>query len=85
MSITDPICKHCLKRFETWELFYIHLKEAHNRIPIFTCKICQEKCNGIDEFDKHLTFVHGTNHWYLNLAMNETKRQHEKLLNEVSN
>ncbi len=49
---------------------------------IYTCKVCNEKCKGTDDFDKHLQYTHGTNHWTINLALKETKRQFANMFGE---
>ena len=39
------------------------------------CKHCNEPFNSDDpdKFDRHLTFVHGTNHWDINQKLKELK------------
>ena len=56
-----------------------HMKTEHGMSLKLPCKLCHETLEGINEFDKHMTFTHGTNHWQLNLGMREAKRMGEKL------
>ena len=51
-----------------------HEKKIHHKIKIYECKICHERKRGIDSFDKHLTYAHGTNHWPINLALKQSLR-----------
>jgi ABC-type iron transport system FetAB ATPase subunit len=51
-----------------------HEKIIHHKIKIYQCKICHEKKRGINSFDKHLTFTHGTSHWQINLGLRQTTR-----------
>ena len=67
-------CKFCEESFGFNRDREEHTKLIHKKIEIFQCKICHEKCKGSDNFDKHLTFVNGTNHWYINLGMRELRR-----------
>jgi|APSaa5957512535_1039671.scaffolds.fasta_scaffold03151_18 hypothetical protein len=79
-----PPCRHCKEQFGDWITFDRHLKAVHNKIKILTCKVCNEKCKGVDKFDQHLQFTHGTNHWDINLAMKDAWRQFDKLLEETN-
>jgi len=67
-------CNFCSKSFEDSFSCEDHEKTVHNKIQLYTCKICHEKNRGIDSFDKHLTFTHKTNHWHINLALKQTMR-----------
>ncbi len=52
-----------------------HMEAVHNKLPVNICKICHEEFLGNDEFDKHLQFTHGTNHWTVNLASRDARRK----------
>ena len=67
-------CNFCSKSFEDSFSCEDHEKTVHNKIQLYTCKICHEKNRGIDSFDKHLTFTHNTSHWHINLALKQTMR-----------
>ncbi|MBC8501707.1 MAG: hypothetical protein H8D35_01100 [Nitrosopumilus sp.] len=73
------VCKDCGYEHTSIVVYQRHMKAVHNKVPINTCKICSEKFKGNDEFDKHLQFTHGTNHWDLNLAMKQVLRDMKKL------
>jgi hypothetical protein len=67
-------CSRCDFEYPSIVVYQRHMKAVHNLLPVNICKICNEKCIGNDEFDKHLQFTHGTNHWDLNLILKQTKR-----------
>ena len=72
------ICKYCHAKIEgsskNWnDAYELHLKIVHNRIKVYTCKICQTKLLGSDKFDRHLQFVHDTKHWDVTLAFRKAK------------
>ncbi len=52
-----------------------HLQLDHNKVRVFNCKICGEKCRGTSVLDKHLQFTHGTTHWDVNLASRDARRK----------
>ncbi len=74
MSSSDIPCKYCNEMFYDMDGHERHLKLAPHKVPVFVCKICNEEIKGTANFDKHLQFTHGTNHWDLNLALKQTKR-----------
>ena len=67
-------CNFCSKSFTDSFSCEVHERTIHHKIQIYTCKICHEKNRGIDSFDKHLTFTHGTNHWHINLGLKQIMR-----------
>jgi len=71
---------HCECGFEhpSIVVYQRHMKAVHNKVPINICKICNEKCIGNDEFDKHLQFTHGTNHWTRSLELKQVNRTLQK-------
>ncbi len=79
MSEIVYCCSRCVFTHHDLITCHKHMKSVHNLIPIFQCKICHEKYKGEDEFDKHLQFTHGTNHWDLNLAMKQSLRDLRKI------
>ncbi len=81
--MNKPICKICLKEFDNWIIFDRHILAVHNKVRVFECIKCGEKCKGVDKFDQHLEFTHGTNHWTLNLAMKNAWRDFEKMRIEL--
>ena len=75
------ICKFATLDFEVLERHMINL---HNKPLTSNCKICNEAIDGLDEFDKHLQYTHGTNHWDLNLASKDVKRKLKDMEDEVN-
>jgi hypothetical protein len=75
-------CSRCDFEHPSLPAYYIHIESIHNILPKYTCKICDEKFIGSDEFDKHLQFNHGTNHWDLNLGLKQIKRTLQKMGDE---
>jgi len=73
------ICKDCGTEFSDSSEFELYMDKVHNKVRVLTCKICDEKFKGYDNFDKHLEFTHGTSHWSLNLALKQIKRDIEKM------
>ncbi len=73
------ICKICKFSHSSIVVYQRHMEAVHNKLPVNQCKICHEKFLGNDEFDKHLQFTHGTNHWDLNLAMKQSLRDLRKI------
>ena len=67
-------CSRCNFEHTSIVVYQRHMEILHNIIPNYTCKLCNEKYRGNDEFDKHLEFTHGTNHWSLNLASKQVNR-----------
>ena len=73
-------CKKCNKKcFDQSEL-ETHEAKIHQIRHVFRCKKCHAAVNGTDAFDWHLTNVHGTTHWQLNLEMKKLK----KIMREIS-
>ena len=72
-------CSECNFEHPSIVVYQRHMKTIHNKLPVNICKICNERFVGNDEFDKHLQFTHGTNHWDLNLALKQSKRDIEKI------
>ena len=72
-------CSECNFEHPSIVVYQRHMKAIHNKLPVNICKICNERFVGNDEFDKHLQFTHGTNHWDLNLALKQSKRDIEKI------
>jgi len=72
-------CSECNFEHPSIVVYQRHMKAIHNKLPVNICKICNERFVGNDEFDKHLQFTHGTNHWDLNLALKQIKRDIEKI------
>ncbi len=72
-------CKICDYKNTSPMAFVRHMEYSHNNLPLNICKICKEEYLGNDEFDKHLQFTHGTNHWTINLGMKEARRIGHKL------
>ena len=71
-------CKICQAECGDMIDLETHMIQSHNTKPVLTCKKCKEQLIGVDEFDKHLTFVHNTTHWNLNLALRYVKRLLER-------
>ena len=67
-------CPWCDAIFADSSALERHTKAVHDKVPVFQCKKCTEKFRGSDEFDLHLTQVHGTTHWNINLLMKQAKR-----------
>ena len=72
-------CSKCDFEHPSIVVYHRHMEAVHNKFPVYICKICNEKCIGNDAFDKHLQFTHGTNHWDLNLALKQSKRDIERI------
>ena len=72
-------CKECDYVHTDILTFQRHMEFAHNQLPVNQCKMCHKKFLGNDEFDKHLQFTHGTNHWDLNLALKQSLRDLRKI------
>lgn len=83
MTKTVYICKECKYAHSSIVVFQRHMAAVHNKLPVNICKICNEKIIGNDDFDKHLQFTHGTNHWDLNLAMKQSLRDIKKMESEI--
>jgi hypothetical protein len=67
-------CKYCSESFDDSFTCEDHTKLIHKKVPVYICKICKEKYLGTDNFDKHLTFAHGTKHWEINLGLKQMTR-----------
>jgi hypothetical protein len=67
-------CQDCGEPLQDKVALFIHMDKIHNKTPKLICKLCDEECLGLDDFDKHLEFTHGTNHWSLNLAIKQINR-----------
>ena len=67
-------CKWCNAIFYDTDEHEEHAKEAHNKVPIYVCKKCNETLRGTMNFDRHLTLAHGTNHWDIHLGILQLKR-----------
>ena len=72
--MTEVSCKYCGGILQDSAALLIHMDKTHNKIPHLVCKLCDEKCLGFDDFDKHLEYAHGTKHWSLNLGLKKIKR-----------
>ena len=71
-------CKYCKATFFDNTLYEEHLKNLHHKIQIFRCKKCpDEKFKGIDEFDKHLKYVHNSPIWDIKLGLKQVNRMFE--------
>ena len=68
-------CHFCTESFSYSFSCEDHEKTIHKKIKIYVCKICHEKKRGMNNFDKHLTFTHGTNHWLINLELRQAIRK----------
>ena len=75
-------CSRCDFEHSSIVVYHRHMKAAHNLPPVNICTICKEKCVGNDAFDKHLQFVHGTNHWSLNLGIKQVNRTLQNMEND---
>lgn len=67
-------CNFCNEFFHDSFSCENHEKATPHKIKIYECKICHEKKRGINSFDKHLSFTHGTNHWHINLVLKHVMR-----------
>lgn len=73
-------CPECKVTLMDGVILDMHMKKVHNKVQMMICKLCEKKIRNNDTFDRHLQYVHGTNHWDLVLAMRDFKKTYKDLI-----